>query len=136
MKAFWIIALAGFVAVSFFGLLSIHHQGDHIAECLASRLNGSDAPCPEADPFGFANFHNDALKKISTLIPVDVASIAYLVLTAGLLFFGLFAVPLADKNLILVSILEYSSLTGINPVQARKLAWFSIHENSPSFFKG
>ncbi|MDO8496774.1 MAG: hypothetical protein Q7S43_04985 [bacterium] len=136
MKAFWIIALAGFVAVSFFGLLSIHHQGDHIAECLASRLNGSDAPCPAADPFGFANFHNDALKKISTLIPIDVASIAYLALIAGLLFFGLFAVPLADKNLILVSILEYSSLTGINPVQARKLAWFSIHENSPSFFKG
>ena len=136
MKAFWIIALAGIVSVSFFGLLSIHHQGDHIAECLASRLNGSDAPCPEADPFGFANFHNDALKKISTLIPVDIASIAYLALIAGLLFFGLFAVPLADKNLIRVSILEYSSLTGINPVQARKLAWFSIHENSPSFFKG
>ena len=136
MKAFWIIALAGFVAVSFFGLLSIHHQGDHIAECLASRLNGSDAPCPEADPFGFANFHNDALKKISTLIPVDIASIAYLALIAGLLFFGLFAVPLADKNLIPISVLECLHLTGVNPVQARKLAWFSIHENSPSFFKG
>ncbi len=137
MKSIWtILSLSGFIYVSLFGLLFIHHQGDHIAECLASQLNGLDAPCPQADPFGFANFHNDALKKISTLIPVDVASIAYLALIAGLLFFGLFAIPLADKNLIPISALEYPHLTGVNPVQARKLAWFSIHENSPSFFNG
>lgn len=136
MKVFWTIALTGFVAVSFFGLLYIHHQGDHIAECLASRLNGSDAPCPEADPLGFANFHNDAIKKISTLIPVDVTSIAYLALIASLLFFGLFVVSLADKNLIPTSVLEYYPLIGIDPVRARKLAWLSIHENSPSLFKG
>jgi hypothetical protein len=137
MKGIWtIIALSGFIYVSLFGLLFIHHQGDYMIECLASRLNGSDAPCPQADPFGFANFHNNALKKISTLIPVDVASIAYLALIAGLLFFGFSAVLLANKNLIPISALEYPHLTGVNPVQARKLAWFSIHENSPSFFKG
>lgn len=137
MKVYWtIFALMGFISVSLFGLLSIHHQNDHIVECLASRLNDSDAPCPEADPFGFASFHSNALKKIATLIPVNVASITYLALMAGLLFFGLFIILLVDKSLILVSTLEYSSLTGINPVQARKLAWFSIHENSPSLFKG
>lgn len=134
MKTFWVIALVGFVAVSFFGLLSIHHQGDHIAECLASRLNGSDAPCPEADPFGFANFHNDALKKISNLIIIDSAAVFYLM--ALYTFLTFWAISLLDFNGLSLSRIRFSKLELLAlsyPLQAIRLSWFSLHENSPSF---
>lgn len=86
MNRVWtIIALAGFISISLFGLLSITHQSSHMAECLASQLNGSNAPCPQADPLGFANFHSDALKKISNLIIIDGPTVLYALVLAILL---------------------------------------------------
>ena len=136
MKTLWtIIALTGFISISLFGLLSIHHQGGHMAECLASRLNGSSVPCPQADPLGFANFHSNALKKISNLIVVDSAGVLY-VLISALLLFGLsnfLEFPRFSVRKIGFYRPELHTTSNLLPAV---LAWFSIHENSPSFFRG
>src|SRR3989344_4185238 len=89
MKTLWTtIALVGFISVSLFGLLLIQHQGGHAVECLASQLNGSNAPCPEADPLGFASFHSNALKKISNLIVINGAATSYLIILLAISMSG------------------------------------------------
>lgn len=135
MKVFWtILALTGFISVSFFGFILIHHQGNHIAECLASRLNGSEAPCPEADPFGFASFHSNALKKISNLIVINGSAALYLATFYIFLMFGL--ISLSDLSKLSLGRIRFSKselLTVYYKQQAIRLAWFSLHENSPSY---
>lgn len=68
---FTIIAVIGFVSISLFGLVLMPYNSDHAIDCLASLINNSASPCPESDPLGFANFHNNAIKKISTLTVID-----------------------------------------------------------------
>ena len=138
MKTLWtIFALTGFISISFFGLLSIHHQGDHMTECLASRLNGSDIPCPEADPLGFAYFHSNALKKISNLIVINGVTALYSMALGLILSFGLWG--LAGFNKFFgneIKFYQLQPLTTYYLLLAIGLHWLSLHENSPSFFRG
>ena len=135
MKTWTIIALLGFMSFSLFGLFSLHHQGGHVTECLASQLIGSDAPCPEADPLGFANFHNQAVKKILNLILVDAASIIYLSVLVFLIFISLFNAQLIKNSSAIKSVkipfrLEFRN----RKLETNKLFWLALHEKrDPSF---
>ncbi|OGN00147.1 MAG: hypothetical protein A3B91_01895 [Candidatus Yanofskybacteria bacterium RIFCSPHIGHO2_02_FULL_41_29] len=132
---FWTItALIGFILISVFGLFLMPYDGSHHdTSCLASLINNLESPCPSGDPLGFANFHNDAVSKILNLIPTDAVSIAYLA-SLIMLIFGLFYFrPFQDLLLSpLASISESISVS--YPPQTDQRSWFSLHENSPSFF--
>ena len=130
-----LIALVGFISISLFGLLTINHDSGHNIECLAMQLNGSDAPCPKADPLGFASFHNNAFKKISNLILVDTASIVYLIAMIILIFLSFFIFQSFESNFIINQISPFFRLKTRNyKLTARQLFWFSLHEKrDPAF---
>lgn len=134
MKTLWTsIALMGFVSISLFGLLSITHENGNIAECLASRLNGSVAPCPQSDPLGFANFHSNALKTISNLVFIDSITALYSVAMALILILS--SVALLASNKFSLEHIKFSwseRLTSDYSQPIVGLAWLSLHENSPS----
>lgn len=135
MKRIWtIIVISSFVAVLFGSLYTTAHGDSHGFICLAVKINGSEAPCPEADPFGFASFHSNALKKISSLIIVDSAALLYIIALHIFLICG--AVSFLDFNklsLRRIKFSEFELLTASGSLPAAKLFWFSLHENSPSY---
>lgn len=131
-----ITVLVGFISISVFGLLLMAHDGSsHDTDCFASVINNAQSPCPKDDPLGFINFHNNAIQKISSLIPVDAVSVAYFALILGLIFYSTSAILPARSNLIVhpivVSRAEY--INKINSSESGNLYWLSLHENSPSF---
>jgi hypothetical protein len=136
MKSLWTItALAGFISISVFGLLLMPYDGsDHDTACLASVINNAQSPCPEDDPLGFINFHNNAIQKISGLIPVDAASVAYFAFIIGMIFYFTLASysqsSLAARPVFITGV-EYTvkSLSS----ESGNIYWLSLHENSPSF---
>lgn len=107
-----------------------------MVECLASQLNGSNAPCPQVDPIGFANFHSDAFKKISNLTTVDSLTVFYAIVFAILLYLGAVFV-LTVSGFLFKGIRIFNSVL---PVVSYQLLvtrnWFSLHENSPSVIGG
>ena len=135
MKHIWtIIALTGFVFVSVFGLSLMPYNGPHhdLVKCLASLVNSSESPCPQADPIGFASFHNNALKKISSLILVENTAMFYAMILSVILFLSLmFTLPASGYS----SGRAWHSGSLLPVVSHQLLAvrkWFSLHENSPS----
>lgn len=138
MKCLWtIFVLLGFVSISVFGLILMPFDGSHHdRSCLASVINNSVSPCPQADPLGFVNFHSNALKKISSLTLVDDVAIFYAIVLLVTLLLGSAFLLLADKFLIELRKFYNSIL----PVTGHQLlvtrSWFSLHENSPSFSWG
>lgn len=98
-----------------------------MAECLASRLNGLNAPCPQADPIGFANFHSSALKVISNFIIVDNVAALYFIAFA-LLLFGLSGfIKFPEFSLSKVGFYRPESHpTGYLPLSI--LSWLALHE--------
>jgi hypothetical protein len=129
-----IIALVGFISISVFGLLLMPYDGSsHDANCFASLINNAESPCPKNDPLGFANFHNNAIKKISGLIPVDAVSIAYFALIIGLIFYSLLVAPSSQGNFIAHPVfISSADITKTHSSESGKLYWLSLHENSPS----
>lgn len=123
-----VIILVGFISISIFGLLTIHHQGGHITECLATQLNGSAIPCPEADPLGFANFHNTALKKISNLLLIDSSAASYMMVISLYTLFGFLLFRIVQQRLINPVALYALELQAITYQLPTKLAWLSLHE--------
>ena len=129
-----IIVLAGFISISVFGLFLMPYDGSsHDMACLASLINHSASPCPQQDPLGFANFHNNAVKKISSFILVENMALLTLFLFLLILFWGAgFALSSNQTTETVLSVENYEL-----PITSYQLPsfirWFSIHENSPSF---
>ncbi len=133
MKTLWtIIALMSFTTISLLGIFLMPYDGSsHDMACFASLINGAKSPCPENDPLGFANFHNNAMSKISSLIPIESASI--LVIAIGLILSLFLMFRFADGNTsVSVIAFEYSLETKSFSTGPDRLSWFSLHENSPS----
>lgn len=131
-KAWTIIVLLSFLVVLFGSFFMTAHGSSHGFVCLATKLNGSEVPCPVADPLGFATFHGEALRKFSNLIVIDGLAILYVLIFAlslsvllGLLKFYKFSVEKIGFYRPTLLIIGYP-LSSI-------LAWFSLHENSPSY---
>ncbi len=130
MKKVWtIIALGSLISVSLFGLILMPYHSNHDIACLASLVNNAASPCPRANPLGFVNFHNDAVKKITNLILVDPISVAYLATIAALLFFSFFIVQSAGSNFVTKPISPFFRLETRNyKLTTRQLFWFALHE--------
>lgn len=130
------MALAGFISISVFGLLLMPYDGSsHDTACFASVINNAQSPCPKDDPSGFINFHNNAIQKISSLIPIDAVSVAYFALILGLIFYGMLAVLPTTSNLISspIVVLRAEYINKSHSSESGNLYWLSLHENSPSF---
>jgi hypothetical protein len=88
--------LASFIGIGVFGFVSIHFDGGHAVRCIASAVNGQSAPCPEVNPFAYAAFHTEALKKFSSAVFAALALVVLFVFAWSILgmISGL-SVPLA-----------------------------------------
>ena len=102
--------------------------------CLASQLNGMEAPCPVSDPLGFASFHNSAISKISNLTLVNSATIGYLAMIALFVLFIQVAVGSGKKGLMPIPAFVFATelISKNSPIHSDRLNWFSNHENGPS----
>lgn len=133
-KLLTIAALVGFVSISVFGIFLMPYDGSaHDRSCLASLINHAASPCPQDDPLGFANFHNNALKKISSLTVVDSMTVMAMAIILAISLFSLIsnrAISGKLSNSFIFYTLERQFFTYKASPQ---LAWFSLHENSPSF---
>jgi len=131
-KILTLTVFIGFISISIFGLILMPHSGSHHnLSCLASVVNNSESPCPKGDPFGFASFHNSAVKKISNFTISESITLLYSIIYAFLLLSLVFLLS-ADKFLterikftvLVLPIIDYRLLVTRD--------WLSLHENSPS----
>lgn len=127
-----IFIISSFIAI-LFGSFYMTENGFN---CLASKLNNAVAPCPVSDPFGFADFNNNAIKKISSLTLVDSVMAGYLALFASFTVFIRILFRAGRSSLIpMPAFISAKELISKNSsAYSEKLGWFSRHENSPSLF--
>ncbi|MEK7193405.1 MAG: hypothetical protein AAB652_01305 [Patescibacteria group bacterium] len=76
------LVLLSFIAIGVFGFMPVNHENQHTG-CIAA-LSGQ-AACPKDDPFGFINFHANALRGFSNGLVSGFAALAFL----SLLFISL-----------------------------------------------
>lgn len=130
-----IMVIVSFLSVLFGSFMMTSHGSSHASICLATRLNGSEAPCPESNPIGFANFHGEALRKFSNLIIVDGSALLYAIALLGVVTFGFLSANLSERYLVKLAVISsLKSKAKSYPAQANRLNWFSLHENSPAYF--
>ena len=134
MRAIYTVVLVGFLAISVFGLLLMPYDGSsHDKNCLASLINNTESPCPRDDPFGFASFHNLAVKKISSMTLVGDFTALYILAVMMFLSVGYILTSLDNK--LSVEGVRFSRseiLKTKYTIQDTISFWFSLHENSPS----
>ena len=125
--------MVSFISVLSGSLISMAFGGTYAAICLATRLNGSEAPCPETDPIGFAKFHGEALRKFSNVVVIDGSALLYAIVLFAILMFGtILADWSGNRSVKSVAILLSDLKSKSQPFHADNLNWFSLHENSPS----
>src|SRR3989338_7924345 len=130
------IVLTGFISISVLGIFLMPYDGSHHdTACFASLVNNVQSPCPEDDPIGFANFHSDALKKVASLTLIDSWAAWYAIATMIILAFSSASILSADKFSLEQLKFSQSKILADNYfLSAIWMAWFSLHENSPSYY--
>src|SRR3989344_1193866 len=132
-KILTIIVIVSFISVLFGSFISMAYGSTHAIICLATWLNGSEAPCPETDPIGFANFHGGALRNFSSPVVVDSSALLLMIASLGILMLSLLLTDISDKELIrLVAVSFFDSRSQSYVLRVGELNWLSLHENSPS----
>ncbi|MBI2064730.1 MAG: hypothetical protein HYT62_01610 [Candidatus Yanofskybacteria bacterium] len=134
MRQIWtIVVIVSFISVLSGSFISMAYSGTYRVICLATQLNGSEAPCPEADPIGFANFHGEALRKFSNVLIVDGPVLLYAIVLLAILMLGTTLIDWSGNRSAKSVAVLFSNLRSKNqPLFADNLNWFSLHENSPS----
>lgn len=136
MRQMWImIVIISFISVLSGSFLFVAYGSEHTAICLATRLNGAEAPCPESDPVGFANFHGSALRSFASLLVIDGSSLLLMIASLGIIIFGFLSAQSSAEKSVRSAIVSFmDSRAGNYPLPSVKLSWFSLHENSPARF--
>ena len=128
------ITVIMFMSISLLGLFLMPYSGPGSSlSCLAAIVNNTASPCPQEDPLGFANFHNGALHKISSLILVDGVTALYAVSFLAFILFGALMTGSAGNRLVNPRAIYALELKTANHKFPIKLDWISLHEHSPSF---
>jgi len=130
-----IFLIIGFISIAVFGVFNMHHEMamEKGINCIASAINGENAPCPKENPLGFAAFHFNAFKIFSSsfLVQTLVLTLAFLMFARLLALFSL--------NQTLNRGVEKSFTQFFEPEfnfwNFKNISWLTLHENSPSFFK-
>ena len=131
-----LVIIVSFLSVLSGSFFAVAYGSEHASICLATRLNGSEAPCPESDPVGFANFHGGALRIFSNLLVIDSSVLLLMISSLGVIMFGFLSAQSSDEKSVRLAIVTFLGSKSVSySLPANKLSWFSLHENSPAYFR-
>ncbi|MBI2454456.1 MAG: hypothetical protein HYV54_02720 [Parcubacteria group bacterium] len=127
-----ILVLISFVGLAVFGMafmVAPEHHSSGFNACIGSLTQGS--ACPENNPIETMGFHLEAFKFFSnSTLTAMVAAYLVFLLIVGLSILA--AAPLKLANPALTSLARIFEVS-YQPFKKERHAWYSLHENSPSF---
>lgn len=133
-KFLTLILLTSFIGLAVFGFATMTHAENHDSNgCIAAASREID--CSNASgPLAMFNLHINAIKTFSTLT-IGYSSLQTLLLfvLSLILFLGLKMFSSLPINLVYLPTSHVLSFNFSSKIKLNQSAWFSLHENSPTF---